>query len=372
MRFQNFLISLLFIASLAVIESKAQQSGSNYSDPAAVLAIMDLVNQHFLNNEWKQNDRNWIRATYYTGLMAFYKTTADSSLRNQLLAWGQKHGWRIGTEWIYPANRLTCSQTYIQLYEIYSNANMIKNTREFMDKRVNQNKPAFEAGWDYVDALYVGTPAYFMMSKITLDPSYQSYAHRLFGEVTEALFDPDYQLYYRDLKAKTQKTESGLPEFWSRGNGWAFASIPRILNYLPEGDSLRNYYLHQFKAMATSLRTCQGGDGFWRSSLLDSISYPDPESSGTAFFVYGYAWGINQGILDQEVYIPVVIKAWQALAGAVDDDGKVCWGQDVARAPGKIDKEDSREFVSGAFLLAGSEVYKLISSDLILDHFKKE
>ncbi|MEZ5149009.1 MAG: glycoside hydrolase family 88 protein [Bacteroidales bacterium] len=52
--------------------------------------------------------------------------------------------------------------------------------------------------------------------------------------------------------------------------------------------------------MAESLMQSQGEDGFWRSSLLDPDEYPDPESSGTAFFTYGLAWGINNGNLDKE------------------------------------------------------------------------
>ena len=119
--------------------------------------------------------------------------------------------------------------------------------------------------------------------------------------------------------------------------------------------------------MAESLAQSQGKDGFWRSSLLDPDEYPDPESSGTAFFTYGLAWGVNNGNLDTESYLPVLINSWDALYHAVDENGKVCRGQDVARSPGSVSKSDSREFVSGAFLLAASEVYKLY-----LNQSKKE
>ena len=71
---------------------------------------------------------------------------------------------------------------------------------------------------------------------------------------------------------------------------------------------------------------------------------------------------INNHILNKETFLPVVIKGWEALYNAVDKDGKICWGQGVSRDPGKVDKEDSAEFVSGAFLLAGSEMYKLVNS----------
>ena len=38
-------------------------------------------------------------------------------------------------------------------------------------------------------------------------------------------------------------------------------------------------------------------DGMWRASLLDPVEFPMKESSGTAFFCFGMAWGINNGIL---------------------------------------------------------------------------
>jgi len=363
--------TLLLILSLSVglncFSQKAQIGLPIIFDPDSVLKLMYRVNGHFAENAWKQNDRNWIRATYYTGLMAFYQVTNDSIVLNQMMAWGQKHGWKTGSEWIYPANRLTCSQTWIQLYQLDQKPYMIENTRAFMDKRIERNEHAFDAGWDYVDALYVGAPAYFKMSEITGDSKYKIYADRIFREVTDQLYDTTYHLYFRDLKAKLTTSENGKPEFWSRGNGWAFAAITKILTILPESDPMTDYYKKFYFQMAESLAQSQGKDGFWRSSLLDPDDYPDPESSGTAFFTYGLAWGINTGILERESYLPVLIKSWDALYHAVDENGKVCRGQDVARAPGNVSKSDSREFVSGAFLLAASEVYKLS-----LNQFKKE
>jgi rhamnogalacturonyl hydrolase YesR len=36
-------------------------------------------------------------------------------------------------------------------------------------------------------------------------------------------------------------------------------------------------------------------------------------SSGTAFYCYAFALGINNGLLDKEKYLPVVVKAWNFL-----------------------------------------------------------
>jgi hypothetical protein len=44
----------------------------------------------------------------------------------------------------------------------------------------------------------------------------------------------------------------------------------------------------------------------------------------------------------------------------VNEEGKVEWGQLVAGSPYMVKKEDSHEYGTGTFLLAASEVYKII------------
>ncbi len=354
----------MLVVSLLPDKSKSQPAGFN---PDSILSKLYVVNDHFKRQAWKQNDRNWIRGTYYTGLMAFYKVTEDSTLLQQAKNWAAKHGYRTGTEWTYPPNRLTCTQTYLDLYFLDTNKSYIQNTKSFMDKRVFDTEPAEDQGWWYVDALYVGIPAYIKMSRATGDDIYINYANRIFWEVKENLYDIAENLFYRDEKARSTITKNGKKEIWSRGNGWAIASIPAILNNLPENNADRPAYEKLLLDMASSLSKRQRQDGFWNTNLADQEQYPGPESSGTAFFVYAMAWGLNNQILDKEEFLPIVVKGWKALYNAVDSDGKVCWGQGVSRDPGKVDKEDSAEFVAGAFLLAGSEMYKLVNSS---DDFK--
>jgi len=77
------------------------------------------------------------------------------------------------------------------------------------------------------------------------------------------------------------------------------------------------------------------------------------------FFCYALAWGINHGYLDRQTYLPVVKKAWHGLVGAVRSDGKLGYVQAIGASPAKLTSEDNQEYGSGAFLLAGSEMYKL-------------
>jgi rhamnogalacturonyl hydrolase YesR len=182
--------------------------------------------------------------------------------------------------------------------------------------------------------------------------------------------DATKNLHYNEIsgekKRKTvfyQVSKNGKKVLWSRGNGWVVGGLPRILTYLPKDHALYPKYEELFKAMAYSLKDRQGDDGYWRPNLDDADDYPMPETSGTGFFTYGVAWGINSGILPNEEFLPVAKKGWKALYNAVSDEGKVQWGQLVAGGPYEVRKEDSHEYVTGAFLLAGSEMLKLTAPD---------
>ena len=83
------------------------------------------------------------------------------------------------------------------------------------------------------------------------------------------------------------------------------------------------------------------------------------ETSGTGFFCYAIAWGINHKILPKSTYLPVVQKAWKVLLSSVHPDGKLGYVQDVADSPDKVDYESTNVYAVGAFLLSGAELYKL-------------
>jgi len=65
--------------------------------------------------------------------------------------------------------------------------------------------------------------------------------------------------------------------------------------------------------MSKALKQCQREDGFWNVSLHDPSNFGGKETSGTALFVYGMAWGVRNGLLDKKTYLPVIIKAWNAM-----------------------------------------------------------
>ena len=133
-----------------------------------------------------------------------------------------------------------------------------------------------------------------------------------------------------------------------------------MLRELPKNHPRRDFYLKQYRDMLDRIAELQQPDGLWRSSLLDPAAYPGGESSGTGFYIYAMAWGVNNKILDRKKFAPVIKKAWTGLNTLVHEDGKVGWTQPIGADPRRNFNADSWEvYGAGAYLLAGSEVVKL-------------
>jgi rhamnogalacturonyl hydrolase YesR len=135
---------------------------------------------------------------------------------------------------------------------------------------------------------------------------------------------------------------------------------------LPKTDLHYNEYLQDYKDLCAALIPIQRTDGFWNVSLHDSTHFGGKETSGTALFTYGFAWGINNGILDKKTYKPIIVKAWNAMAKeAVHTNGFLGYVQGTGKEPkdgqpvSYTSVPDFEDYGLGCFLLAGSEVYKM-------------
>jgi rhamnogalacturonyl hydrolase YesR len=178
-------------------------------------------------------------------------------------------------------------------------------------------------------------------------------------ETSASLYNPQYHLYWRDSSYFSQKQKNGKPIFWSRGNGWVMGAFVKVLEKMPKDYPSRPKYIAQYKEMADEIASIQGSDGSWRTGLLAPEEYDLPENSGSAFFAYSLAWGINQGILDRKKFEPVVQKAWAGLVSHIYADGRLGCIQPIGAAPGPFKPSSSYVFGVGGFLLAASEVDKL-------------
>ena len=135
--------------------------------------------------------------------------------------------------------------------------------------------------------------------------------------------------------------------------------LVRMMQHLAPNDPDRSRFETQFKLMAEKILTLQQPDGLWRSSLLDAVSYPLKETSGSGFYCYALAWGVNNGLLDRARFTPAARRAWDALVSCVDENGKLTHVQPIGADPKKFSPQSTDVYGVGAFLLAGSEMLRL-------------
>lgn len=202
-------------------------------------------------------------------------------------------------------------------------------------------------------------PTWARLSAAVGDSRYLNYADTEFWATTDYLYDRKEHLYYRDSRFHNRRDDDGQKIFWSRGNGWVVGGIVHMLEALPANHPSRAKYETLLREMAAKLITLQTEGGTWPVSLLAAKSHPAPETSGTAFFVYGLAWGVNNGVLDRETYQDAIDRGWAALTSAVQADGKLGWVQRVGYAPDQVSADDTHFYGVGAFLLAGGQIYDM-------------
>ena len=203
------------------------------------------------------------------------------------------------------------------------------------------------------------------MANVTGRKKYLDFMYREYKATTDYLYDKDEHLYFRDSNYFTRKEANGTKIFWGRGNGWVFAGLPVIIRELPAKYEHKDYFVTIFKAMAAKLLSLQSTDGYWHASLLDTASYPNPEMSATAFFVFGMAWGVNNGYLDREEYLPAIEKGWKSMVTSVWPDGKVGFIQPIGADPKSVTREMTEVYGVGGFLMAGTEISRLIDSGIL-------
>ncbi|HEX7570740.1 MAG TPA: glycoside hydrolase family 88 protein, partial [Verrucomicrobiae bacterium] len=337
--------------------------------PMPVLAAMQRVADWQLANPARERATGWVQGAGYAGMMALAGISGDPKYRDAMLAMGATNGWQPAPR-MYHADDHCVGQTYAELYLLYRDPKMIAPLRERFDAILA--KPSSAPGldftlpnkiyleqWSWCDALFMAPPAWLRLYAATADERYLNFAVTNWWRTTDYLYDQDEHLFFRDSTFFKKQEANGKKVFWSRGNGWVMGGLVRVLQYLPMNHPDRPRFEKLFKDMSEKILTCQQSDGLWRASLLDPESYPLKETSGSGFYTYALAWGVNQGLLDRAKFEPAVRKAWTALVACVDADGKLTHVQPVGSDPRKFADDSTAPYGVGAFLLAGSEVYRM-------------
>lgn len=308
---------------------------------------------------------DWTNAALYIGMEKWAAMAKDDTYYEWLVQIGEVNAWKLHDR-IYVADDHAVGQVYVELYRKYQKEQMIEPTKERFNyimlhpakTSLQWNAPYHLDRWNWCDALFMSPPVWAKLYKITGERKYLDFMMTEFKATTDFLFDKKEGLYYRD-EQYIGKLDHGTKIFWSRGNGWVFAGLVNIMNELDPKSEEYKYFLGIYKKMAEKLLTIQTPQGHWSMSLLGQAFYPTPETSGTSFFIYGLAWGINNGILDQASHAPVVKKGWNALVEHVTKEGMLGYVQPIGAEPGKAWIDKTEVYGTGAFLSAGSEVYKM-------------
>jgi len=331
---------------------------SDAVEPQAVLRAMTTVADWQLANPSAHQPYEWQGAPFWAGL---YELAVRSSSRQKYLDAIRRNGesaqWQPGPQ-PFLADDHAVTQSYFLLYRVEHDRRVIEPALARFGEML---QAPFAESLEFSDDKTLREwPALALAASVTGDGRYADLMDRLWWKTTDYLYDQHERLFYRDSRFFDQRERNGKKVFWSRGNGWVLAGLARVLQYLPPDYAGRGRFAALFQEMAQRIADLQGPDGYWRASLLDPDSRPNPETSGTGFFTYALAWGMNEGLLGRE-YERAVRRGWSALVRAVRPSGKLGYVQRVGDAPGDTGPEQTEMYGTGAFLLAGSEILRLAS-----------
>ena len=274
------------------------------------------------------------------GMFDWAELSGDNTYYDWLRKIFNRQSWQVANR-MYHADDVCIAQTYIDFYNKEKNENMLKPTIARADWVLNNpsngsmdldySKGSTIERWTWCDALFMAPGVYTRLYTLTGNRKYMHFADSEFRATYNHLYDKDEDLFYRDSRYIGQKEANGKKIFWGRGNGWVIGGLAEILKTLPAEDTeFRPFYLELYKEMSERLAGLQGK-----------------------------AYGINQGYLPADKYLPVVKKGWEALTRAVETNGKLGWVQPVGADPKKVTRDMTELYGTGAFLMAASEIYKL-------------
>jgi unsaturated rhamnogalacturonyl hydrolase len=394
MRFKSFLSSPVLLVTAGWLALPGVRAASLPSREQ-ILGDLVLANSYF-TNKWptpgctnclpgNRPSNIWTRGTYFEGALALYRINHAPEIYDYAVRWGVFHDWglRHGDTDLDP-NSQCASQSYVELYQFDpTQTNRLAhalNNANYWIGATNLDRLTF------VDTLHMSLPLFARLAALTGNTNYAVRMHAWFNYIknvhgcSNGLYNAADHLWWRDTNFMAgYKASDGTTQkcYWSRGNGWAFVALARVMDVLPSTDPHYAEYRQTFQQMAAALKAVQRQDGFWNVNLGYTGDYPGPETSGTAMFTCGLAWGINHGQLDRRLYLPAVIKGWNALATralhhtANRDNGFLGYVQGTGDRPASGQPvtydsvPDFEDYALGAFLLAGSEVYALDAPPVI-------
>ena len=365
------LLTMTLITTVVVAQTRSADD---------VLSVARKVNNHFMAKHADPTlDTNvgrirpsslWTRGVYYEGLMALYDIDPDSRYITYTDLWGNYHHWT-------PRNGITttdaddqcCAQTYIDRYMMTRDEQMIVHVKENLEHQMASGKIGY---WTWIDAIQMAMPVYSKMYRASGDRRYIDHAMKMYTWSRDTcgggLFNTAEGLWWRDADyVPPYKESDGQNCYWSRGSGWVYAALVRVMSDLNKKDKYYKRLKKDFIMMSEALLRCQREDGLWNPSLVSPVTYGGKELTGTALFLYGMSWGINHGLLKSKKYRGACDLAWEGMVrDCVHADGFLGYVQGTGKDPSAgqpvtyTKVPDFEDYGTGCFLLGATEYYKLI------------
>ena len=377
----GFQILVFLIAAAAFQGCKVFQKTAMTKSGTTQQAMIKAMQWQEANPIFTKAPTDWTNGAYYVGVVKAHEATKNMEYLGALKSMAIRNNWKPW-ERFYHADDMNICYSYLYLNTLgETNVNLAPTSAIIKDHLYkpyawkNGENPNLKGSketeikekilWWWCDALFMAPPVIINYSKQMKDPSYLKEMDKYYAEAYELLYDKKAHLFSRDArflltgKPNDIKEKNGEKVFWSRGNGWVLAGLALMLTDLPKDYPTRKFYENLFIEMAEQIKILQPTDGLWRTSLLSPESFDHGEVSGSGFFTFALAWGINNGILNKTTYTPVVVKAWKAILACQQENGKVGWVQTIGAYPMPAGANSWQNFGTGAFLMAGSEIIKL-------------
>ena len=313
---------------------------------------------------------DWTMGVMYTGYVAHAHTMGSEEWYDYLRDVAKKCQYKLGEREAFGDDHVV-GQLYLSLYLRDEMPKYLQPSYEVLehfverphDESLDWTSKVHLREWAWCDSLYMSPPTLAMMYAATGEKRFLDTMDELWWKTTDYLYNKDEKLYARDQRYLTRKEKNGELVFWARGNGWVFGGLCNLLKYMPADYPSRAKYEQLFQDMAGRLKEIQQEDGTWHAALLDPETYSAPESSGTGFYVYGMLWGINNGLLEREVYLPVAMKGWNRLVHNVHENGKLGFVQAIGKDPQQVSADETDVYGTASFLLAGHELHKMVTME---------
>jgi unsaturated rhamnogalacturonyl hydrolase len=381
---QVWLTATLLSCTLWVSQTQAQEM----TRAQIITEAEKTALAHFDQMKWDFRHRSWKHGTFWAGVTDLSKVSNNPKIHEAIKKFSESGGVRIGVGVLerhdkndpLHADDACVGQTFLDYYVKTKNSEVLADTKrqvdavteyilsdEAADKAAHFKELGTHEGltWSWIDALFMAAPLHARFSVVSGDPKYLQSAIVEWKRVSDNLYDKEEHLYYRDKNFLTKKSRNGKKVFWSRGNGWVMAAFAHILPYIPEDHPDRPWFIAQFTEMATKLASIQQPNGTWSPSMIDYDHFPYSEMSATAFNCFAMAWGINNKILDEKLFLPVVEKSWAALLAARTEEGFLGYIQGVGAEPASVKSTNWDTYGNGGFLMAATELSKMAPITLL-------